>query len=549
MNRILVILVSLSVSHLVSAQNTVGLISINPEIILPGYYLIYPHNQPNVYLLDQCGSIANVWEDESESRPGNTASLLPDGRLVKSKRNQFVVNDRIWAGGGGATIEIRSWDNTLEWSFTLNDSTARLHHDFEVLPNGNILAIAWEIKTEEEAIQAGRNPALLEDGEVWPDQILEINPALDSIVWEWHVWDHLIQDYDSTKSNFGIVKDHPELLDINFTNGAGANWMHSNAIDYHPGLDQIVIGSPFLNEIYIIDHSTSKSQASRHTGGLSGKGGDFMYRWGNPNSYRRGTSNEQTLFFQHDVHWLDDFADPQHPEFGKLAVFNNEFGNGFSAISIFQPPWDMYTWSYLIDTSRWGPFDYDKNFTHPDTFALYSSGLSSVQLLSNGNYLICSGRQGYSFVLTPQGEIVWEYVTPLKMGTAVIQGDTLKESDNLTFEMKFYPAEYSAFQDRVLMEGSYIELAPDTTFCDQISSLHELPLLDVLDVFPNPATEYIEVNWKNRYPDNLRLYNSIGELIITIPRNEAKTKINIDFLPSGVYFLANKSVVKKIMVH
>ena len=57
-------------------------------------------------------------------------------------------------------------------------------------------------------------------------RIIEVRPtppAGGEIVWQWHVWDHLIQDFGSTKANFGIVEDHPELIDINlvFTNRLG----------------------------------------------------------------------------------------------------------------------------------------------------------------------------------------------------------------------------------------------------------------------------------------------------------------------------------------
>ena len=44
------------------------------------------------------------------------------------------------------------------------------------------------------------------------EHINEVEPVcLDSgiIVWEWHAIDHLIQDHDSTKANYGVVADHP----------------------------------------------------------------------------------------------------------------------------------------------------------------------------------------------------------------------------------------------------------------------------------------------------------------------------------------------------
>lgn len=300
--------------------------------------------------------------------------------------------------------------------------------------------IAWERKSADQAIAAGRDTALLPEGELWPDYIFEVDPDTDSTVWEWHVWDHLIQDYDSTKANFGAVANHPERIDINWsTNGGKADWMHVNAIDYHPQLDQIMISVPTFHEFWIIDHSTTTAQAAGSTGGLSGRGGDLLYRWGNPATYRRGTAADQKLFFQHDTHWNLDFLDPDDPWYGQIALFNNRVGPALSTANILTPPFDMGTWTYLMDGNTWGPTTFDLTLIHPDTARMHSAIVSSVQLLPNGNFLICAGQYGYSFEMTPQQEIVWEYVTPLAGGEPVSQGDTLLINQNLTFRIERYP--------------------------------------------------------------------------------------------------------------
>ncbi|RME02510.1 MAG: hypothetical protein D6816_11045, partial [Bacteroidetes bacterium] len=192
MKRQLLTLLILLAVQLVIAQRTVGLLSYEPSKSFDGYNLLYPHNQPNVYLLDNCGEIVHVWEDDASFRPGNTAYILPDGRLVKTKRPAAVAGNPIWAGGGGGIVEIRDWDNNLLWSFELNDSLYRLHHDIQPMPNGNILMIAWESHTIEDLLDAGMDTSTLINGKLWSDMVIEVDPELDSIVWEWHAWDHLI---------------------------------------------------------------------------------------------------------------------------------------------------------------------------------------------------------------------------------------------------------------------------------------------------------------------------------------------------------------------
>ena len=95
--------------------------------------------------------------------------------------------------------------------------------------------------------------------------------------------------------------------------------MHCNSISYNPMLDEILISSRSMSEIYIIDHSTSTQQASSHSGGNHNKGGDIVYRWGNPQVYNQGSLIDKKLFGQHDAHWIpNDF-----PDGGKIMIFNN----------------------------------------------------------------------------------------------------------------------------------------------------------------------------------------------------------------------------------
>ena len=91
------------------------------------------------------------------------------------------------------------------------------HHDIKLLPNGNIIMLVVEKKTYAEVLAAGFNPALLDSqiatkGYMLPDSVVEIQPVGASggnVVWKWSVWDHLIQDYDATKANYGVPAAAP----------------------------------------------------------------------------------------------------------------------------------------------------------------------------------------------------------------------------------------------------------------------------------------------------------------------------------------------------
>ncbi|MEL6639285.1 MAG: aryl-sulfate sulfotransferase [Bacteroidota bacterium] len=552
MKQTFTILFLLAFGCQLSAQApTVGLLYYKPSQSWDGYNLIYPHNQPNVYLLNNCGEIVHTWTDDADFRPGNTAYIMENGDVIKTKRPSMVVGNPIWAGGGGATVERRTWDNDLLWSFTANDSLQRLHHDIAPMPNGNVLMIAWELRTEEEAIQAGRDMAKLAEGELWPEKIIEFDPSTESIVWEWYVWDHLIQDFDATKDNFGVVADHPELIDLNYdTEEGAADWLHANSLDYNPTLDQIMISIPTFNEIWIIDHSTTTEEAASSSGGMANRGGDLLYRLGNPAAYRAGTVDDQMLFYQHDAHWVDDFIPANFPHRDKIAVFNNRVGADYSTAHAFFSPWNMYEWKYDQNLDGvWGPTAFDLTYEHPVRERLFSTGLSSFQFLPNGNTLICSGRFGYTFEMTPDRNIVWEYRTPLRGGIPVSQGDSLAINNNLTFRMTRYPLDFAGFDGRTLAPQGYIELNPREEYCNSvISNVAEVQRYG-LKIFPNPAQDQLTIVWEEGMYVDLELYDLLGRRVGAIETSGGRRYHDISYLEDGVYFVLIDGVeVQKLVI-
>ena len=461
---------------------TMGLLSCTNSTSA-GFTLFSPLPSNTSYLIDNQGREVHSWASPGEHRPGLSAYLLEDGDLLRTANiGQESVGD--FSGGGIAgKIERIAWDGTAEWSWEYSSMNSITHHDIEPMPNGNILAIAWEDKSEAEATQAGRNPAIASDApggssNVWPDQIIEIEPLANNqanIVWQWNAWDHLIQDYDASVDNFGVVGDHPELLDINFVDATGnqagrADWMHCNGIDYNAVLDQIVLSCKNMNEIYIIDHSTTTAEASGHTGGTSGKGGDFLYRWGNPQAYDAGLSSDQQLFGQHDIQWIEQ----GRVGAGDLLVFNNGGGRSpsYSSVDVIQSP--LNNGDYPLQANgTWGPNA--PNWSWNIGQDMYAQSISGAERLPNGNTLVTYGTQGTLYEVDLNGGIVWKYINPVSNQGTLTQGDEIPAGNNAgstanpIFKSRRYAEDHSAFTNKDMTPGDYLETWTD--FCPNEESL------------------------------------------------------------------------------
>ncbi len=367
-----------------------------------GYTLFGPEISKYTYLLNIDGKIVHRWKSNYIQGLGNY--LLENGELLRL--DLPYDNPKFRSGGVAGRVEKFDNKSNLLWEFEYSNEDYCSHHDIEPLQNGNVLLIAWEYKTKDEAIAAGRNP---NNGGSFliPDHIIEVEPtgfSSGDIVWEWHVWDHLIQDYDPTKENYGVVEDHPELIDINYGN-AIPDWNHINSIDYNEELDQILLSVNFFNEIWVIDHSTTTEEAAGHSGGNSGKGGDLLYRWGNPQAYRAGTESDRKYFSQHGASWVEKGC----PGEGNILVFNNGVGRGYSSVDEIVPPLDNDDNYIYTPGEAYGPDEQIWIFTTKNPKDLYSFILSNAQRLPNGNTLICSSEQGLFLEVTPEKEIVWQY--------------------------------------------------------------------------------------------------------------------------------------------
>jgi hypothetical protein len=478
----LLLLLAFPASDSLAQDATVGLISID-DAAFEGYTLFTPLRSDTTYLMDLDGRIVNKW-------PGETlqmAYLIEDGTLLRAAESGDNYFD-LTAGGTHGTIEQVDWDGNVIWSWTLSTDTARLHHDFARMPNGNILVNAYELKTMDDVHAAGGDTTLYTEGVLYSEAVLEIRPVgTDSaeIVWDWHLWDHLVQNFDETKPDYAEPSEHPERFDINRAQRGGiADWVHLNTVSYNPWRDEIALSSPHFNEIYIIDHSTTSEEAADHVGGQRNKGGDLLYRWGNPVQYGLGTEDDQRLFFQHDIHWIE----PGFRGEGNLIVFNNRYGESIndlnhSTVDEFTPPLDA-DGNYVREAGEpFGPDELVYRYEADPPYEMESRIISGAQRLANGNTLICSGNRG-NFIEVDENDVeVWRYRSPLLGdGELAEQGKLFGADQNRIFKIQRIAPDYPGLADKDLTPGATLikaipprPLASTATPADESSGLTPTP--------------------------------------------------------------------------
>jgi hypothetical protein len=369
-----------------------------------GAYTLYSvQNSKNAYLVDTNDGTYHTWTFSAANPSGYSCYLLPNRVLLRSVKytpNSFA--------GGGQTGKVQKvdWDGNIIWDFVYSTSTYSMHHDICPMPNGNVLLICYESKTAAEATQAGSSQNIV----MWPEKVVEIQPTgatTGTVVWEWHVWDHLVQNVNSAKDNYySSIVNHPELININYK--TSKDWLHMNGIDYNEELDQIVVSSHNLNELYVIDHSTTTAQAAGHTGGKSGKGGDILYRWGNPAAY--GASGTTIFNVVHDAHWIPKNC----PRANSLVGFNNSGVSATqSSVDIIAPPYEGYNYT-ITQGSAFTPSTYTKRFACNGR----TSNEGNSQQLPNGNVLYCMGLLGKIYEVDSNNNLLWSKSTGGTVGQA-----------------------------------------------------------------------------------------------------------------------------------
>ncbi len=506
------------------------------------------------YLIDTSSTVVKTFTFTGGT--GYSTHMAPGGKVYRSVAR---MGNLLTGGGITGRMQIVDYNSNVLWDYVYSSSTYVLHHDHCVLPNGNILVITYDVKSASDAASAGAsNPVL-----VWSEKIMEWEPVGTNsvnVVWEWSLWDHLVQNVDNTKANYQpTIVDHPELMDINFN--FKKDWVHMNGIDYNPVLDQIVVSSHNLNEWWVIDHSTTTAEAASHNGGKSGKGGDLLYRWGNPATYQAGGS--AVLNVTHDAHWIKEGC----PNEGYFAGINNKGvtspSNKTTADQV-NPPRSGFTYT-LSQGMAYSPANF--NARHISTG--YTSNMGSVEEYPNGNQMVCLATAGLIYEIDANGTTLWskntlgttpqahrysqcyiDHVAPAQPSISV-NGSTLSTGSAVSYQwyVNGNAIPGATLQTFVPVQtGTYVVAVTDNNACTKsYSSLlshtvasvpdqwkEEFNSLQSLGVYPNPGagvfTIHSELADINKF--TLVVYDMSGRVVYT---ETEPSSVDLSDQSQGIY--------------
>jgi hypothetical protein len=521
------------------------------------------------YLVDTAGSIVKTWPFT-----GNTAystHMVPGGDVFRS-----VVNSGNWLTGGGMSGRVQkvSYAGVILWDYTYSSATYCLHHDICPMPNGNLLVISYDVKAAGTATAAGSSTAIA----IWSEKVMELQPVGSNsavVVWEWKLWDHLVQDVNPAAANYQTsIVNNPQLLNINYK--TQKDWIHMNGIDYNPVLDQIVVSSHNLNEWYVIDHSTTTAEAASHSGGNAGKGGDFLYRWGNPLAY--GAGGTAILNVTHDAHWVPEGS----PGAGNLAGINNKgviTPNTRTTADAITPP--RLNYNYTISPgSAYTPASFDSRYISTG----YTTNMGSTEQYPNGNQMVCLATVGTILEIDAAGNLLWSKstggFTPQAHRYSQCYIDSLappQPSISLSgIDLIATPAAaYQWYMNGNLLNGAtsqtytptqagiYVVRTTNTYACVKVYSAgfpfgvatginkNKFSASNIY-VYPNPTSDLIDISVAGESLNGLSVlvFDNSGTLVKTVNNSN---KIDLSELPVGLYLLnitnpGGVCVAKKVSV-
>ena len=386
-----------------------------PDHCHSGYTAFNVKNVGNV-LIDMNGNVVKVWKGVE----GFPARILPGGFTIgatRARNPKYGYLDMV------DLIQV-DWQGNVVWKFNRYERVkdprrkpewmARQHHDYQRAgsPVGYYApGLDPEIAGANTLILCHKNltNTAISDKELIDDAIIDVSWE-GEIEWEWVFSDH-IEEMGFGEAAKNAMARNPNIVPAG---GGMGDWMHANSMSvigpnrhydagderFHP--DNIIWDGRQTNIIAITDR----------------RSGEIAWRIGPDYDATPELRRLGWIIGQHHAHIIPRGL----PGEGNLLVFDNGGQAGFgspnpgsptghnnalrdhSRVLEFDPVTLEIAWQYSARDGGFAPLVDDAKF--------YSVLVSAAQRLPNGNTLITEGCDGRLFEVTPQCDIVWEYINP-----------------------------------------------------------------------------------------------------------------------------------------
>ena len=383
-----------------------------PEKCFNGYTL-YPSKTPGVgaVLVDMNGNIVRTWPKFMSFM----INLLPGGIILGGQIGRVSkVYDHNW---GADDVVQEAWDSEEQWRFEKADEidlgdgpawSARQNHDLvrEGCPVGyyvpGMTPMAEGGRTLMLSYRSGNWPEVTRDYLVRATRMIEVTWG-GEIVWDWIPAENIDQFGHSEAARNAMMRRCRASHGVfqNTCSYIGPNkWFDDGDTRFDP---ENIITDDRGTMLYIVSKKT----------------GEIVWKVGPDYSMDPALKALGAIIGPHHAHIIPKGM----PGEGNVLVFDNGGAGGFGDPNPGAPDG---TWNALRDCSRVleiNPVTLELvwEFTaltqgYPcegeDMSRFYSRYKSAAQRLPNGNTLITESHCGRIFEVTPECEVVWEYISP-----------------------------------------------------------------------------------------------------------------------------------------
>ncbi|MDR1603667.1 MAG: aryl-sulfate sulfotransferase [Gracilibacteraceae bacterium] len=393
-----------------------GVTVYNPEKCCNGF-TVFGINGMGALLIDMNGAEMRLWEGVL----GFPCRIFPGGVLLGSR------GERNPAHGFQDNLDLVEWDwdGNVLWQYDGTEYIedpgekpgwqARQHHDYQ--REGN--PVGYYVPGQDPLMDRGNTLVLchrnlyqpkISDKLLVDDIIVEADRAGNK-VWEWVCSEHFAEfGFDQTAKN--SLYRNPNLRLGGTPLG---DWMHVNCLStlgpnrrydagdgrFHP--DNIICDGRETNILFIIDKKSGKVV------------------WQTGPDYDRGPEKKLGwIIGPHHAHMIPRGL----PGEGNILVYDNGGWAGYGAVNPASADGTKNAWRDYTRVLEFNPVNLEIVWQHTPREAghtmpfnssrFYSPFVSSAQRLPNGNTLICEGSEGRFLEVTPDHELVWEFINPYR---------------------------------------------------------------------------------------------------------------------------------------